>query len=343
MEDIQTRELKNCNSIKAVLMLLIILYHSMIMFASNNWFRPAVFPSPIIGEIAQWLNTFHIYAFTLVSGYIFYHVKFERGGYKVYSKFIINKFFRLVIPYVVISVLWVIPIYLMLFQTDITTIVKKFILADEPEQLWFLLMLFWIFVLFGIIAKFFNQHPFIGVGGLLILYLIGTVWDFTLDYFQFFNGCRYAIFFGTGFILRKYGISFLKKIPWPIFVTMDVFLYIVYSYSLQLPANIYTKILWLVLQFMLNLFGAISAFVTLQWFSNYVIKESKLVNFLGEHSMGVYLVHQQLIYFSILLFNGRVVPALQVLFNFFISLSLGLLISFIMSKRSITRIMIGSK
>ncbi len=32
--------------------------------------------------IAKWFNTFHIYGFTLISGYIFYYIKYEGGGIK---------------------------------------------------------------------------------------------------------------------------------------------------------------------------------------------------------------------------------------------------------------------
>lgn len=342
-ENSRSRELANCNTIKTVLMILIVLYHSMIMYASSNWFRAPVHPSPIIGDIAQWMNSFHIYSFTLISGYIFYYVKFERGGYETYKKLISNKLLRLVLPYMVFVALWAIPVYLLFFEADGKTIIKKFVLADEPEQFWFLLMLFWVFAIFGIIAKHVDMHPFIGIGGLCVLYLFGTVWDFTLDFFQLFNGFRYAIFFGAGFLMRKFGFTTLKKIPGPIYVVVDILLYILYSYSLQLPVNIYTKILWLGFQFVLNMFGSIAAFVALQWLTEHFLKESKFIKCLSKHSMSVYLVHQQLIYFTIDWFNGIVPPVVLVLINFAFSLTVSTLFSVLMHKTKVTRFLVGSK
>lgn len=63
-----------------VLMILVVLYHSII-------FRSGLQSSLVTDDInsyidifANWLNSFHIYGFTLISGYIFYHIKYEGGG-----------------------------------------------------------------------------------------------------------------------------------------------------------------------------------------------------------------------------------------------------------------------
>ena len=66
--------------IKFVLMIIIVLYHSMIFF-TGNWFNQSpVVPSNFYSIFSKWLNTFHIYAFTIISGYIFAYIKYERGG-----------------------------------------------------------------------------------------------------------------------------------------------------------------------------------------------------------------------------------------------------------------------
>lgn len=278
MDEVKGRELKNCNTIKTVLMLSVVLYHSMLIYASDNWFRPPVIPSEIAGGIAKWMNSFLIYAFTLVSGYIFYYVKFERGGYQKYIKLLWNKFQRLIIPYIVVTALWAIPVYLLFFKPDIGTVIRKFVIADSPEQLWFLLMLFWVFAIFGVMAKWMDKHPLAGIGCLLVLYLVGTVWNFTLDFLQIFNGLRFAIFFGTGFLMRKYGLSRLRKIPWPIYVVADILIYIVYIYSLRLPVSMMSKVLWMGLQFVVNSFGAIMAFVSLQWISDRTVMKKSPLN-----------------------------------------------------------------
>ena len=77
----KNKELANCTFIKTILMILMVLYHS-IIFWSGTWFT-AITPERVISfydYLTNWMNSFHIYGFALVSGYLFYYVKFERGG-----------------------------------------------------------------------------------------------------------------------------------------------------------------------------------------------------------------------------------------------------------------------
>ncbi len=73
------KQLDNCYFIKTVLMIIIVFYHS-ILFWSESWLTEVtpVFESKSLAVISSWLNSFHVYAFTLVSGYIFYFLKNEK-------------------------------------------------------------------------------------------------------------------------------------------------------------------------------------------------------------------------------------------------------------------------
>lgn len=79
--------LANCGFVKTFLMLLVILGHAC-NFWTGNWFTD----NPMINSnglsiISSWLNSFHIYAFTLVSGYIF-TFKILRGGTGIILNFL---------------------------------------------------------------------------------------------------------------------------------------------------------------------------------------------------------------------------------------------------------------
>ena len=76
----KNKDLTNCIFIKTILMFLVILGHSCI-FWTGAWFVE----NPIINSkglilISSWLNSFHIYAFALVSGYIFAFKILSGGG-----------------------------------------------------------------------------------------------------------------------------------------------------------------------------------------------------------------------------------------------------------------------
>ena len=67
--------------IKGVLILLIVLYHSMLTWAGvwNFSFLAEIEILPI-KVISDWLNSFHIYAFTFISGFIFAFIEIDRNG-----------------------------------------------------------------------------------------------------------------------------------------------------------------------------------------------------------------------------------------------------------------------
>lgn len=72
-------ELSNCNYIKALLMIIVVLCHCMSIY-TGDWgpYDPAV-DAPVFSFLTSWTGTFHVYGFTLISGYIFYYIKYEGG------------------------------------------------------------------------------------------------------------------------------------------------------------------------------------------------------------------------------------------------------------------------
>lgn len=94
---------------------------------------------------------------------------------------------------------------------------------------------------------------------------------------------------------------------------------------------------------LLHMVGAVGAFVILQKFVNRFLLKNKIVDSLSKHSMVIYLVHQQLIYFSIGWFNGIVPPVVLILINFCFSLAVSLGFSLFMHKTKVTRFLVGSK
>ena len=74
------KELDNCRFVKTVLMIIILVYHSCVFWA-GGWL-PGIatqIKAPLLVSLAGWLSTFHIYGFTLISGYV-YAAKWIGGG-----------------------------------------------------------------------------------------------------------------------------------------------------------------------------------------------------------------------------------------------------------------------
>lgn len=96
----------------------------------------------------------------------------------------------------------------------------------------------------------------------------------------------------------------VKLLPWWCWIILDIILYIIYVQILDFN-GIMGKVLVIGLGFIINVVGAIKAFVVLQKIANIVNWHmSRGFQMLASFSMPMYLFHQQLIYFTIVLLNG---------------------------------------
>lgn len=325
-------------------MLLVVAYHCM-AFWTGTWFtKNLMLESNIISNLSRWLNSFHIYGFALVSGYLFYFLKCEKGKYSSFIPFAVNKAKRLLVPYVFVSLIWVIPFAMYYFHTEAVEILKSYALGISPSQLWFLLMLFFVFMIFYPLTSFFEKHNVGGALTVLVIYGIGFVGSMVLpNIYQVFTACMYLPLFWLGFKIRQYGSKVLMRIPSLVWVAADVLLFTLVQYLSGFDATI-IKLLNLGLSFLLHIIGALMAFVVLQKLANRVNwKESKVFSFLSKNSMPVYLFHQQVIYVFISLLNGVINPYLHAGINFVGAMVISLIISTLLMKFKWTRFLIGEK
>lgn len=338
------QELRNCNFVKTVLMILVVLYHSMV-FWTGDWFRgEPVYNSEILSIISRWLNSFHIYGFTLVSGYIFFYLKEEKGSYGMFVPYIINKSKRLLVPYVFTSVMWVIPISISFFEHDIMTIIKKYILAIAPSQLWFLVMLFEVFIIFWVLTDFFVKYDLLGFGVALMLYVGGMCGAYMLpNIFSIWTTCRYVLFFLIGFKLRQHGTEIIKRISLYIWIAADVVAFIVTQY-LDTAEGVVLKFASKLSELVLYVIGAVMIFVVLLKIAESIEwQDKKLFIYLKKYAMPIYLFHQQVIYFLIEWLNGKVSTILNVVLNFVGALIISIFISSFLMRFKVTRFLVGEK
>ncbi len=331
-------KLKNLDSVKAILMLLIVLLHSMRYYGGGWGPSEPKASAPIFGCAAEWIGSFAMATFTLISGYLFCYIKHEKCGYKKYFSLIANKAKRLLVPYAFVSVLYVIPVHIYFFSTD--NIVSDFVLGENPEYLWFLLMLFGVFALFAPLANFIYKHPFFGGVVVCVFFCASMVLP---NYYQIATALRYSMFFYIGFILYRYDrlSILLDKIPILLYITVDLILYVM---TILINGNgMAFKLFDIGLGFLLNIFGAVAAFVILQKVVAKYLSNNRILTFFAKHSMTIYLIHQPIIFFTIKLLNGVVSPIIVVATSFILSLGLSTVFSLLLFKTKIIRFLIGCK
>ena len=154
-------------------MLLVLIYHS-IIFWTGGWF--IIEPTQkirLLGILSFFLGESHIYAFVLVSGYIFAYSIDERGKYKKFGPFFKDKIKKLMVPYVFVLLVWVIPNACFFFHFDAAAILHRFLLGESPNQWWFILMLFHVFIIQWYISKTGIKNLYIGFIVSVICYIAG--------------------------------------------------------------------------------------------------------------------------------------------------------------------------
>lgn len=324
-------QLENCNFIKTVLMFLVVLYHSCALWKSGGWFNQApASPSAFLDVLAQWLNSFHVYGFTFVSGFIFYCLKYNQGKYQDKKAFVIGKVKRLIVPYVLVSLLWAGPWYAYYFKASLGDVLKNYVLGVQPAQLWFLLMLFWVFV----IAIILPDSSVVLLIVSLVLYGVGFIGGMIIpNVFQLFTGLQYFVFFALGCIIAKElsgdetsisKIHTLFRNPiWMIFLDIALFAFYMLLGTLDLAVF---KLVRLCVEAILHVVGALMAFGVLGWIANRVDwKKNSVFMLLSKHNFMIYLLHQQIVYGVITLFNGKAASGVLVGLNFVASVSISLL------------------
>ncbi len=351
--DLNSKMLKNCNYIRAILMLIIIINHSISIYslANRGGWLPGVSAIGYIPAIFEWLGiwfaTFMNYAFVIVSGYIYYAMRFEHGKYQNFGRFVQNKAQRLLLPMAFISFIWVIPISIAVLNFGINDVIYNFLLGVFPRQLWFILMLFWVFVIFAPLAKLADKNFFLGVLCVIVFLFIGKFGSKLtggVNYYRIFDGFSYVIYFYVGFCLRKYSVKIFLKIPSVVYLLANI-LFIALNEilnTLSFPHLIDTA-LNIGKAVLLGLSGGLMAFVVLQKLLLRFNGENKVMNLFSKYSFTIFMIHEQFIYLAVVWYEGKVdsyiFPLLTLLWV--VPASLG--ISYLLGKTKVTMFLIGMK
>ena len=215
--------------------------------------------APVLGLFAQWLNSFHVYTFALVSGYLFAYLKYEQGKYESFALFTRNKAKRLLVPYAFVSIIWAIPIGQYFYHYDIWEIATRYALATSPSQLWFLMMLFWCFIGAWLLSKKIENSDVLAFVIAIGCFIVGFVGGFCIpNYFCIWTAFQYFPFFILGMKLRQGTWSLFERIPIWVYVVCDAGLFSIWV-VLQGNGNSVIKLIGIGIGFMLHVAGAVMA------------------------------------------------------------------------------------
>lgn len=331
----QESKLNFTSDFKGLMLLFVILGHSSIIYAGFWQAFQAAVESQFFSLATRWLDSFHTYAFVFISGFIFYNLKFEVEKYQDDRIIVIKKIKRLFVPYIITCLFWAIPIHYIVFGHSFHEIFKKYILAIYPDQLWFLLMLFWVFIFTLQINRFYDfktdrtLSEILLLGGCFALYIVAIAGNAfgVFSYFKVLSAMQYEMYFVAGmFACKHYPVIYnriisLKKSAICCLLALLLFL--------SLSISFYAPLFGRVLKYIIAPIGTCSAIFFWAILIN-IIKRFrkgknvsrgdigiKIWNKYKENSFTIYLVHQQVIYI-VLRYSNRpgIPPVLVVTINF---------------------------
>lgn len=323
--------LSNIDSIKTVSMLLVVFYHSC-MFFTGTWFTAAtpVYDINNISVLTSWLNTFHVQTFTAMSGYLFYYLRYNKYKYRSPLKDIKKRALRLFLPFLSTAVVWGIPFRIIFSEQP--NIFNNYILGKSPNQYWFLLMLFWIFIISYYLFDVIKPNIF----GVVLMVMLSSYFGYLLkgsvfEMYQIRKAIQYICYYYFGAYLCKQ-----KYVP----KTWHCICFAAASIS----SYFYFKQDWYIFSdAIVSVFGILMMYSTITCASVFLQnkKIESIFNNLSSASFGIYLFHQQIIYLTIPLLNGLVSPYMQILISFCISISVSYIIVKFLQKWKITRLLFG--
>lgn len=291
--------IESLDSVKAVLMLSVVLGHSIGM-VNEDYFHLGIPNQAFLSLASGWIGSFHIYAFTFVSGYL-YCVLRSRGKYENFSVFVQTKFKRLILPYFCTAVIWAIPVNAYYYDFDAKAVIRNYFMFENPGTLWFLVMLFEVFIIFRAAEKWIcSCHSLLILAGGLICYFAGTIGKlFFANYFQVWNVLIFFPFFSFGYAVCKNEKCLRISRGGVIWCIADVICFVLLNLSYGYRGMIF-KIVRIMLNLLLHIFGTLFLFTFISWANDqFDIDSLGIMKLLKKYNFIIYLFHSQIIAFVI--------------------------------------------
>ena len=341
-------KLNNISLYKCIMLFLVIFGHCCIVFNGNNWggISKKGESTLWIGEITNWLSTFHTYAFVFASGFLFSYGRYSQGKYKAGKRDLRKRVQRLLVPYIVISIIWAMPIDKLLLGMGVKQLLKNYILVLSAAQLWFLVMLFNVWLFFYIMSDFIIKLPsIVGIIGFICLRFF-CVWceqkGLPVGVLGISNSMRYALLFYLGMLsvcrsLKKDRYRLWVKCV--ILLLAEICVYILYKHYMDFSLNAYLKEFLFIAT---NVNGVFLSWSVVNCFDCDRLVNHKCFTYIYQCSMGIYLLHQQLLYISMRIFNiSWIHPIMFIMLNFIIVIIVSFIMVYYARKTKLGRIILG--
>ena len=288
--------LKEISIMRPLLILLLVLFHSFIIYG-GGWEEPVGFMEiPPYRNIAEWTYAFMLESFTFISGYVWLHVCDIKGTGSMIS-LIKNKTKRLLVPMLIFGLLYNICF---MDYTSFTEVVYE--VLNGAGHIWYLPMLFWCFVEAWIL-KHIKINEWIKITGLALLAIFCSELPIP---FRIATSFYYLFFFYLPVLIvgsREAVYNKMKRCPFMKLTMAFIAAFLIIKYVAQFPhpidnMPIVNKFALLSInnsmQMIYSALGVMAFYLTavvLSGSMNLISKDTYLVK-IGSYCFGVYIFQQ---------------------------------------------------
>ena len=304
----------------------------------------------ILSNIVYVIYSFHMPLFVALSGALFF-MQFSRNKFNLLSDLAKNKFFKLIIPFFLITLCYSVPIKLIsgyYNNLNFSKIVKDIILGQfllmGNSHLWYLPSLFIDFIIIYLIEKYCYRLTRIKIILLILIHFI----SFKIPIALIENPLKYAIWFYMGYKFEERRLTYnqyIKENKLPLIICIFIFILSV----LLKKTIVSSSSINLILKEILNCFCAVSGSFIVYNISYLITVKTEIMN--NKHikellinSFGIYLYSDPINYLVLFLFfkiltiysfGNEILAFVIFLSRLILTVAISLFISKLLKKRKV--------
>ena len=328
-------------NLRTFAILCVVMSHSIILYSESWHVYETIYNVPILNTLKKLIGYYQMPLFFSLSGYLFYYTCLKNRSVGVFIK---DKFMRLIIPFLCITILWLTPIKMLLDVPGFNSLsyfellLKNIICLKSTGHLWFCISLFIIFIIYYILNRLFNLtkkdkfHYFIDISILILSGICLMKMSFFKALFSstaFHRVFQYLFWFYFGFCINKYAALGKNEDSHKLFFVPYLALLTGALIIIRLDySNAFIKILT-------PICIVLTAYLIVPY------KTNKFTEYINRNSMGMFLFHSVLIYISYTLYPN-INPILMTFINFILFGSISSLMTELIRKTRL-KFIIGEK
>lgn len=330
--------------LKIIGLLLVIVGHSTHVY-TGGWIYTSIVTSFLFKIITGYIYSFHMPLFVFISGYLYSYGRLELGKYNHNWNFVKSKAKRVLVPYLMMGIFYVIPIRILLNdypeQSIWNLIAMGILLSKNAGHLWFLLMLFNLFLVFRLFEPMIVNYKWYVI--FFIFFVLHLNGHNIPNVFQLQVTSKFLIYFYLGylFIQKQDDIKRFLRLGygWVYFVFHLTLLGGVYYMTtfLQIPGN---HLLVMISRFILAVLGIAFTYI-FSWHLEFT-KKNILYDYLDQYNFSIYLFHEPIIFIILnKLAYSTIEPFILVSICFFSSMGISIILSKVTAQNGPLRVFTG--